>query len=158
MEHHRHEASSSHENRPRARLTPPSLYCRDAISLAGHVKITDFGLSKKVVDRTFTLCGTPDYIAPEIIRNKGHNKGADWWAFGVLLFEMLAGYPPFYDESGGFGTYKKILKVSDPHPTGIHPPAHPPFSHAGDAAAWDAWQTLWHVASAPAAMLVEARA
>merc|ERR1711988_1145359 len=51
-----------------------------------------------------------DYIAPEIIRNKGHNKGADWWAFGVLLFEMLAGYPPFYDESGGFGTYKKILK------------------------------------------------
>ena len=46
----------------------------------------------------------------------------------------------------------------DPHPTGIHPPAHPPFSHAGDAAAWDAWQTLWHVACAPAAMLVEARA
>jgi CRP-like cAMP-binding protein len=76
----------------------------------GHLKITDFGFAKEVEDRTWTLCGTPDYIAPEIIRNKGHNKGADWWAFGVLLFEMLAGYPPFYDESGGFGTYKKILK------------------------------------------------
>ena len=86
------------------------------IDCAGHLKITDFGFAKIVEDRTWTLCGTPDYIAPEIIRNKGHNKGADWWAFGVLLFEMLAGYPPFYDESGGFGTYKKILKGNVEYP------------------------------------------
>lgn len=85
----------------------------------GHLKITDFGFAKEVEDRTWTLCGTPDYIAPEIIRNKGHNKGADWWAFGVLLFEMLAGYPPFYDESGGFGTYKKILKGMVEYPEDI---------------------------------------
>ena len=89
----------------------------------GHLKITDFGFAKEVEDRTFTLCGTPDYIAPEIIRNKGHNKGADWWAFGVLLFEMLAGYPPFYDESGGFGTYKKILKGVVEYPDDITPEA-----------------------------------
>lgn len=86
------------------------------IDKEGHLKITDFGFAKIVEDRTWTLCGTPDYIAPEIIRNKGHNKGADWWAFGVLLFEMLAGYPPFYDESGGFGTYKKILKGNVEYP------------------------------------------
>jgi serine/threonine protein kinase/CRP-like cAMP-binding protein len=89
----------------------------------GHMKITDFGFAKEVTDRTWTLCGTPDYIAPEIIRNKGHNKGADWWAFGVLLFEMLAGYPPFYDESGGFGTYKKILKGAVEYPDWFTPDA-----------------------------------
>ena len=42
------------------------------------------------------VLGTPDYLAPEIILNKGHGKAADWWSFGVLLFELIAGYPPFY--------------------------------------------------------------
>lgn len=78
------------------------------IDLEGHVKITDFGFAKVVEDRTFTLCGTPEYLAPEIIQSKGHGKGVDWWALGVLLFEMLAGYPPFYDENP-FGIYQKVL-------------------------------------------------
>ena len=63
----------------------------------GYLKLTDFGFAKIVENRTYTLCGTPEYIAPEIILNKGHGKGVDWWTVGVLIFEMLAGIDPFND-------------------------------------------------------------
>ena len=74
----------------------------------GHCKVTDFGFAKKVEYRTWTLCGTPEYLAPEIILSKGHGKAVDWWALGILCYEMLAGYPPFYDDDP-LGIYQKIL-------------------------------------------------
>jgi protein kinase A len=61
----------------------------------GFVKITDFGFCKVLKDRTYTLCGTPEYLAPEIVQNKGYGQSVDWWSFGVLIYEMAAGYSPF---------------------------------------------------------------
>lgn len=74
----------------------------------GHVKVTDFGFAKNITEKSFTLCGTPEYLAPEIIQNTGHDKGVDWWALGILIYEMIAGFPPFYDENP-VGIYEKIL-------------------------------------------------
>ena len=65
----------------------------------GHIKLTDFGLSKIMnnieKDKTYTICGTPIYVAPEVLTGQGYNKLVDWWSLGVLLYEFLAGYSPY---------------------------------------------------------------
>ncbi|CAD8170900.1 unnamed protein product [Paramecium octaurelia] len=75
----------------------------------GYLKLTDFGFAKVVEDRTYTLCGTPEYLAPEILLNKGHSKPVDWWCLGIFIYEMLAGIDPFNDEDP-MAIYQKILK------------------------------------------------
>ncbi|KAK1745201.1 serine/threonine-protein kinase [Skeletonema marinoi] len=76
----------------------------------GYLKITDFGFSKIVTYKTFTLCGTPEYIAPEVLLNKGHGKGVDWWTLGILIYEMIAGEPPFIAEDDDpIRIYQQVL-------------------------------------------------
>ena len=79
----------------------------------GHVCLTDFGLSKEMVttaNAARTFCGTPEYLAPEILQGVGHGKAVDWWSLGTLVFEMLTGLPPFYSRNINH-MYEKILKA-----------------------------------------------
>ena len=77
------------------------------ISSDGYIKLTDFGLSKVVKTRTYTFCGTPEYIAPEIISHQRYGKTADWWSIGVLTYELVVGSLPFQDTPPGL--FEKIL-------------------------------------------------
>ena len=78
----------------------------------GHIALCDFGLCKinmKLDQKTNTFCGTPEYLAPELLLNKGYTRVVDFWTLGVLLYEMLTSLPPFYDEDVSI-MYKKILE------------------------------------------------
>lgn len=75
----------------------------------GYVKLTDMGIAKVVVGKTYTVCGTADYLAPETLRQLGHNRAADWWACGILLYIMCSGRSPF-DAPDVQQIYKNILK------------------------------------------------
>ncbi|KEG09738.1 rac serine-threonine kinase [Trypanosoma grayi] len=68
----------------------------------GHVVLTDFGLAKRELAddaRTHTFCGTPEYMAPELVQKSGHTTAVDWWSLGVFLYEMVHGLPPFYSQN-----------------------------------------------------------
>ena len=73
----------------------------------GHVVLTDFGFSKEISERSWTMCGTPDYMAPEIFLNLGHDCSVDWWSLGVLVYDMLLGCPPFSE--GVLDVYDSIM-------------------------------------------------
>jgi len=81
------------------------------ISDDGYLKLTDFGFAKVLEGRTYTLCGTPEYLAPEILLNKGHGKAVDWWTLGILIYELNAGIDPFSADDP-MEIYRKILKGS----------------------------------------------
>jgi serum/glucocorticoid-regulated kinase 2 len=75
----------------------------------GHLCLTDFGLSKDVSpdEKATTFCGTPEYLAPEVVSGVGHDKAVDWWSLGILLYELTVGIPPFYSQNVN-EMYKKI--------------------------------------------------
>jgi serine/threonine protein kinase len=97
-----------HENNIVYRDLKPENLLLDA---AGHIKICDFGLSKENVtdDNVKSICGTPEYLAPEVIQRRPYGKTVDWWSLGTLVYEMLAGLPPFYHQNRQV-MYRKILR------------------------------------------------
>jgi len=90
----------------------------------GNVTITDFGLSKEIKqdEGTHTFCGTPEYLAPEVLKGQGHGMAVDWWSLGTLIYEMLTGLPPFYSQNINI-MYQKILNGELRFPSYVSPDA-----------------------------------
>ncbi len=71
------------------------------LGVDGYIKITDFGLSKDGIEGdslAYTICGTPEYLAPEIIKNNGHDHAVDYWSLGAIIYEMVSGATPFFHQ------------------------------------------------------------
>jgi len=94
------------------------------IDMDGHICITDFGLSKEInpEEGTHTFCGTPEYLAPEVLKGQGHGTAVDWWSLGTLVYEMLTGLPPFYSQNINI-MYQKILNGELRFPSFVSPEA-----------------------------------
>lgn len=79
------------------------------LDMFGHIRLVDFGFAKHVTTKTYTICGTHDYLAPEIFLRCGHGVEADWWSMGILVYELIMGSPPFHS-SDPFVTYDLALE------------------------------------------------
>merc|ERR550525_1424393 len=87
----------------------------------GHICLTDFGLSKDLdpnIPEAHTFCGTPEYLAPEIVSHQGHGKAVDWWSLGILCYELCIGIPPFYHQNLNT-MYSKITKDAPKFPVSL---------------------------------------
>jgi len=95
-------------------IKPENLLLNDK----GYLKLADFGFAKQVHDqRTYSLCGTPEYTAPEVYKRCGHSKGVDWWALGVILYEMASGFSPFHVMSqNSWDCYIEVSKYEKFYP------------------------------------------
>jgi serine/threonine protein kinase len=94
------------------------------LDAVGHIRICDFGLSKQDVegDSVKSICGTPEYLAPEVIRRKAYGKAVDWWSLGTLVYEMIHGLPPYYNTNRQI-MYKQILRKKLEKPSSMSPQA-----------------------------------
>jgi serine/threonine protein kinase len=96
------------------------------LDATGHIRLTDFGLSKEGISNSSSgansFCGTPEYLAPEILDRKGHGRAVDWWSLGALLYEMLTGLPPFYCQDRE-RLFEKIRKAELKYPASLSPDA-----------------------------------
>jgi len=95
------------------------------IDASGHAKVTDFGLSKEGIQDNIsanTMCGTPEYLAPEILNKVGHGRAVDWYSLGALIYEMLTGLPPFYSKNREV-LFQNIRNGILPYPPYIAPNA-----------------------------------
>ena len=105
-----------HKNKMLYRDLKPENIMVDA---SGHIKLTDFGLSKmfkKSKEKAFTICGTPQYLAPEILSDSGYDESVDWWSLGCVMYEMLVGKAPFRIPKGSYLTadlYKKKITIPE---------------------------------------------
>ncbi|KAH7410536.1 kinase-like domain-containing protein [Cadophora sp. MPI-SDFR-AT-0126] len=90
----------------------------------GHLKLCNFGIAREVEDITWTICGTAGYLAPEVVSRQGYNLSADWWAVGILVYEMLCGYDPFSEDDSPLRTYENIRTGIVNYPPILHPDAH----------------------------------
>uniref|UniRef100_A0A7S3NYM0 Uncharacterized protein n=1 Tax=Euplotes crassus TaxID=5936 RepID=A0A7S3NYM0_EUPCR len=94
------------------------------INTDGYIKLTDFGLAKEniVTDKDAqSFCGTPEYLAPEILLRKGHGKPVDWWSLGSIIYEMIVGLPPFYQNDDKDKLFKDIKYGEPEYPEEMSP-------------------------------------